>query len=144
MMELFKYVRIKRADIGDPHDNITLKAMAKCVDGIESAIAQACIDCAKDEGFTDLYLLDRKFVIDALKEKVERFSMIYNTADDRLILGDELLRIREKISCPQLGDDHYGEWGALRADQRVTIERLLYTVAYLDELLEKTLRGGEG
>jgi len=34
-------------------------------------------------------------------------------------------KIREAISCPQFGDNHYGEWGALRPDQRKLIKRLL-------------------
>lgn len=33
--------------------------------------------------------------------------------------------IRKKISCPQLGDDHYGEWGILNINQRRTIKRML-------------------
>lgn len=34
-------------------------------------------------------------------------------------------KIRKAIECPQLGNDHYGEWGALRLDQRKYIKRLL-------------------
>lgn len=37
----------------------------------------------------------------------------------------ELKKIREAISCPQLGDDHYGEWGILNINQRRTIKRML-------------------
>ena len=37
----------------------------------------------------------------------------------------ELKEIREKISCPQFNDDHYGEWGILNVNQRLTIKRLL-------------------
>ena len=33
--------------------------------------------------------------------------------------------IRKKISCPQFGDDHYGEWGILNINQRRTIKRML-------------------
>ena len=36
-----------------------------------------------------------------------------------------LKEIREKISCPQFGDDHYGEWGILNVNQRRTIKRLI-------------------
>ena len=36
-----------------------------------------------------------------------------------------LEEIREKISCPQLGDEHYGEWGILTKYQRFTIKRML-------------------
>ena len=38
---------------------------------------------------------------------------------------NELNRIREKISCPQFGDAHYGEWGILTLNQRHTIKRML-------------------
>ena len=37
----------------------------------------------------------------------------------------ELKEIRQKISCPQLGDNHYGEWGILTKNQRFTIKRML-------------------
>lgn len=33
--------------------------------------------------------------------------------------------IRKAIECPQFGYDHYGEWGALRLDQRKIIKCLL-------------------
>ena len=39
--------------------------------------------------------------------------------------GSELKEIREKISCPQLGDNHYDEWGILTVQQRLTIKRML-------------------
>ena len=38
---------------------------------------------------------------------------------------NELKTIRQNISCPQFGDDHYGSWGALRLGQRRTIRRML-------------------
>ena len=34
-------------------------------------------------------------------------------------------KIREAIKCPRLGNSSYGEWGALRYEQRVLIKRLL-------------------
>ena len=37
----------------------------------------------------------------------------------------ELKEIREKISCPELGDKHYGEWGILTKYQRLTIKKML-------------------
>lgn len=36
-----------------------------------------------------------------------------------------LEEIREYISCPQLGDDHYGKWGALTLEQRKVIYDLI-------------------
>lgn len=45
---------------------------------------------------------------------------------------DKMLKdIREKISCPQFGDKHYGEWGILNLTQRRTILKLL---DYIEEL----------
>ena len=34
-------------------------------------------------------------------------------------------KIRKAIECPQFGNTNYGEWGALRLDQRKYIKRLL-------------------
>ena len=34
-------------------------------------------------------------------------------------------KIRKAIECPQFGNETYGEWGALRLEQRVLIKRLL-------------------
>ena len=45
---------------------------AKVTNMAEEACVQACIEAAKEAGITDLYLLDRKTVIDALIEKILR------------------------------------------------------------------------
>ena len=45
----------------------------------------------------------------------------------------ELKEIREKISCTQFGDDHYGEWGILTPYQRRTIKRMLDFINILEE-----------
>ena len=62
----------------------------------------------------------------------------------------ELKEIRKKISCPQLGNKHYGEWGILTKNQRFTIKRMLDFIesqeAYINRLkaenerYEKALR----
>lgn len=49
-------------------------------------------------------------------------------------------KIREAISCPQFGDDHYGEWGALRLDQRKLIKRLLDELDRADEFTKLLLK----
>lgn len=50
-------------------------------------------------------------------------------------------KIRKAIECPQFGYDHYGEWGALRIDQRKYIKRLLDELdsadAYILKLYEE-------
>jgi hypothetical protein len=54
--------------------------------------------------------------------------------------------IRKYISCPQLGDIHYGKWGALRVEQRLLINRLLddldnadKTIKYLQQRIDKAI-----
>lgn len=49
----------------------------------------------------------------------------------------ELKEIREKISCPQLGDKHYGEWGILTKSQRFTIKRLLDFIEFQEEHIKQ-------
>ena len=52
--------------------NIEVQVAAKIVDMAEEATVQAVIDEAGRAGITDLYLLDKKFVTEALREKLER------------------------------------------------------------------------
>ena len=48
----------------------------------------------------------------------------------------DLDNIREKIACPQLGDDHYGEWGALPLEVRKAINFLIGAVVVRDGIIE--------
>lgn len=50
---------------------------------------------------------------------------------------NELKEIRQKISCPQLGDECYGEWGVLTKDQRFTIKRMLDYIAAQEEHINR-------
>lgn len=36
-----------------------------------------------------------------------------------------LEQIREFIACPELGDDHYGKWGAMTREQRLVMNDLI-------------------
>ena len=48
----------------------------------------------------------------------------------------DLQDLREKIACPQLGDDHYGEWGALPLEVRKAINFLIGAVVVRDKAIE--------
>ena len=54
-----------------------------------------------------------------------------------------LEEIREKISCPQLGDEHYGEWGILTLNQRRTIKRLLDFIEAQEEYINRLQQQNE-
>lgn len=46
-------------------------------------------------------------------------------------------KIRKAIECLQFGNEGYGEWGALRYDQRVLIKRLLDELDSADDYILK-------
>lgn len=46
-------------------------------------------------------------------------------------------KIRKAIECPQFGNLHYGEWGALRLEQRELIRRLLNELDSADNYILK-------
>lgn len=52
--------------------------------------------------------------------------------------------IRNYIACPQLGDDHYGEWGLLSLEQRIKINELCDFCAICDELAERYIKLKKG
>ena len=48
------------------------KAAVRMASDFENFLADGIIEELKKEGYTDLYLVDRQFVLDAIKEKIER------------------------------------------------------------------------
>ena len=46
-------------------------------------------------------------------------------------------KMRKAIECPQFGNETYGEWGALRFEQRVLIKRLLDELDRADNCFKK-------
>lgn len=69
-MEPFRHIQLKTPGI-ELDGSCTRRVLAHYIDMADSAVIAACIDCAKAEGFTELYLMDRRFVTEALKEKLE-------------------------------------------------------------------------
>lgn len=57
---------------GDYIAMVRNKMLAEVVDTQDRVILEAVIRAAEEAGFTDLYILDKKFVMDALREKMER------------------------------------------------------------------------
>lgn len=51
-------------------DYIYRKVAANCVDMTDETILRAIIEMAKDDGIQELYLLDKKFVLNALKKAI--------------------------------------------------------------------------
>lgn len=51
---------------------VYMELSAKVSDLADDACVEAAIEAAMDAGITDLYLMDKKFVLDALIEKMQR------------------------------------------------------------------------
>ena len=51
---------------------LSFKVAAVVADTTEKAVVQAIKEAAQANGVTDLYVMDKKFVLDALQEKLER------------------------------------------------------------------------
>lgn len=59
-------------DVVNQTYNIEAVIQTKILNLAEESVVQAVVEEARLEGVTDLYLLDKKFVIEALIEKMER------------------------------------------------------------------------
>lgn len=49
-----------------------------------------------------------------------------------------LEQIREFIACPELGDDHYGKWGAMTREQRLAMNDLIELAKEFESFRIKT------
>lgn len=56
---------------------LPLKVGAMLVDMTEKAVVQECIKAAEENGFTRLCLIDKKFLVDAIREKLERDGLMH-------------------------------------------------------------------
>ena len=50
------------------------KIVAQCVEMADEAIVKAVIDCAKENGITQLYLMDKDFVVTALQDAIKKYG----------------------------------------------------------------------
>ena len=55
-------------------DNIVKRIAAQAIDMTDRAIVQECIKVASKAGVTDLYLMDEKFLSEAIAEKLDRMK----------------------------------------------------------------------
>lgn len=68
-----EHISLTRPAVAKIEDGkIMFNIRAAVVDATDKAIADAAIQTAIADGVAELYLLDRKFVLDALREKIER------------------------------------------------------------------------
>ena len=57
---------------------LSRKIHASVMDQVDDTILKTIINCAKEEGVDDLYLLDKEFVMSAIKHELERRGLNAN------------------------------------------------------------------
>lgn len=76
-----QHIQLKPVDIAarihsdtsnEEFQHITHRMAVQIIDMREKALVDAVIACARENGVNDIWLLDKKFVLDALREKMER------------------------------------------------------------------------
>lgn len=78
------------------NDDATVKRiMAQVADLSDQAIYNAIKKAAQEAGVTDLYLMDKKFVLDALREKLEREKPKLLTMDELKKMNGEPVWVAE-------------------------------------------------
>ena len=73
---------------------LTQKIAAVVEDAADKAIVEAILAAARAEEVTDLYLIDKKFILDAIREKQERENPKPLTNADKLRTMDETAFVR--------------------------------------------------
>ena len=78
-MKLGEYFSIGEPYIGtrtDEHENTVLSAIRKAFtlweENVDSYIMDEIIKMCKEHGITDLYVLNKDFILSAIREKMER------------------------------------------------------------------------
>lgn len=99
--------------------SIVRKISAQIVDMQDDVIVQCCIDVAKEAGIHDLILMDKKFVLDALREKIQRSKPEYWSEQNSFIKCsrcgsyetkyDHLGNLNDFDYCPNCGAKMDGE-----------------------------------
>ena len=66
------YNALEITELDRDHMSFIRKAAVRMAAAFDDFIASGIIEELKKEGYTDAYLVDKQFVIDAIKEKLER------------------------------------------------------------------------
>lgn len=100
--------------------DLSIKIAAIVADTSELAIVQAVKEAATASGVTDLYLLDKTFILDAIREKKERENRNPLTIEDLIKMQDQAVWVQPK------GDPLNGTWGVVEGASESEGKKYLY------------------
>ncbi len=92
-------------------DDHVKRIQAAAIDMTDNLIVQAITQAAKEDGVTDLYLIDKKFAADAIREKLERENPQLLTIEDLKQMNGEPVWVEELTQI----HDHTG-WALVKVD----------------------------
>lgn len=69
--------------------------------------------------------------------------MVRNYGGGQIVRKYTLEQIREFIACPEIGDDHYGKWGAMTREQRLVMNDLIEIAKEFEDSRPKSILQGE-
>lgn len=72
--EHYQFEVTPEINVNDRICSVHQKMLAKCVDMMDDAIVKAVVDVAREEGISDLYLLDKTFVVNALTKAIKEYN----------------------------------------------------------------------
>ena len=72
--EHYQFEVTPKINVNDDVYSVQRKVLAQCVDMADDAIVRAVVDVAREEGISDLYLLDKTFVINALTKAIKEYN----------------------------------------------------------------------
>ena len=67
------YYKLNNDDIEEVTYELHNEFLVKCVDLLDREIVNAIIDAARENGVTEVYLIDKEFILRAIKNELERY-----------------------------------------------------------------------
>lgn len=68
------YYRLNNDDIEEITYELHNEFLVKCVDLLDKEIVKAIVDTARENGVSEVYLIDKEFILRAIKNELERMK----------------------------------------------------------------------
>ena len=68
------YCKLTNDDIEETTYELHNEFLVRCVDLLDKEIVNAIVDTARKNGVTDVYLIDKEFILRAIKNELERMK----------------------------------------------------------------------
>lgn len=68
------YYKLNNDDIEEVTYELHNEFLVKCVDLLDKEIVNAIVDTARENGVTEVYLIDKEFILRAIKNELERMK----------------------------------------------------------------------